>query len=101
MDAGPVPPRGSGPVLFPRRTLVVAGIVGLLFIAGGFVATYLIQRFVTFPRPPPSAWNPGALQANAATDDATDLWPDIATDGEGTWMVAWSSGGRLPRHATR
>lgn len=35
---------------------------------------------------------PGALQANAATDDATDLWPDIATDGEGTWMVAWSSG---------
>ena len=64
MDAGPVPPRGSGPVLFPRRTLVVAGIVGFLFIAGGFVATYLIQRFVTFPRPPPSAWNPGALQAN-------------------------------------
>ena len=35
-DAGPVPPRGSGPVLFRRPALVVASILAFLFIAGGF-----------------------------------------------------------------
>jgi pimeloyl-ACP methyl ester carboxylesterase len=82
-DAGPVPPRGSGPVLFPRRTLVVAGAIGLLFIAGGFVATYLIQRYVTFPRPPETAWNPGALEANGGER----LWLEADGDRVEAWFL--------------
>jgi dienelactone hydrolase len=80
-EAGPVPPRGSGPALFPRRTLLVAGIAGFLFIAGGFVATYAIQRFVTFPRPPSSAWNPAALAANGGER----IW----LEAEGKRVEAW------------
>jgi pimeloyl-ACP methyl ester carboxylesterase len=82
-DAGPVPPRGSGLVLFQRRTLLVAGVVGVLFIAGGFVATYLIQRFVTFPRPPVTAWNPGALQANGGEQ----LWLDAGGERVEAWYL--------------
>jgi pimeloyl-ACP methyl ester carboxylesterase len=82
-DAGPVPPRGSGPVLFPRRTLIVAGAIGLVFIAGGFVATYLIQRFVTFPRPPATAWSPAAREANGGEQ----LWLDAAGDRVEAWYL--------------
>lgn len=92
-EAGPVPPRGSGPVLFPRRTLLIAGIVGALFIAGGFVATYLIQRFVTFPRPPATAWNPGALQANGGEQ----RWLDVAGERVEAWYLPPTAAtGRAP-----
>jgi len=53
----------------------------LLFIAGGFAATYLIQRYVTFPRPPASAWNPEARQANGGEQ----LW----LDADGKRVEAW------------
>jgi hypothetical protein len=55
--------------------------VGFLIIAGGFVATYLIQRFVTFPRPPAAAWNPSALAANGGER----LW----LDADGKRVEAW------------
>lgn len=52
-----------------------------MFIAGGFVATYLIQRFVTFPHPPASAWNPAALEANGGER----IW----LDADGERVEAW------------
>jgi fermentation-respiration switch protein FrsA (DUF1100 family) len=82
-DAGPVPPRGSGPALFRRPAVIVASVLAFLFIAGGFVATYLIQRFVTFPNPPSSAWNPGARAANGGEQ----LWLDVDGDRVEAWYL--------------
>ncbi len=37
-------------------------------------------------------WSPArALAANARTDTGDDLSPTIATDGDGVWVVAWST----------
>lgn len=37
-------------------------------------------------------WGPKALlKTNYATDDADDVYPTIATDGQGRWMVVWRS----------
>jgi pimeloyl-ACP methyl ester carboxylesterase len=103
-DAGPVPPRGSGPVLFRRRALVVASLLAFLFVAGGFVATYLIQRFVTFPIPPSTAWDPGALAANGGEqvwldvdDDRVEAWylPPRATSGPSPLLIYAHGNGEL------
>ena len=34
---------------------------------------------------------PAALMAYAQTDNSFDVFPGVATDGEGTWLVVWSS----------
>jgi pimeloyl-ACP methyl ester carboxylesterase len=54
----------------------VAGVVVFVIVAGGFIATWAIQRFVTFPSPPRNASNPGALAANAGEQ----VW--LAADGD-------------------
>src|SRR3954465_13505472 len=61
-SAGPDPPRGPGPAFF-RRRLIVAGVVVFAVVAGGFIATWAVQRFVTFPSPPRGSANP-AMRAS-------------------------------------
>jgi hypothetical protein len=39
------------------------------------------------------SWSPAApLQSNAWTDDASDAYPEVATDGAGRWVVVWELG---------
>jgi fermentation-respiration switch protein FrsA (DUF1100 family) len=80
-EPGPVPPSGSGPAFFRNRGTRVALTVCGLFIAGGLFSTWAIQRFVTFPRPPDTAWNPAARVANGgeevwltADDERVEAW---------------------------
>jgi hypothetical protein len=34
---------------------------------------------------------PAALNTNAATDSRSDFWPEVTTDGGGSWVAAWCS----------
>jgi Neuraminidase (sialidase) len=34
---------------------------------------------------------PAALNANAASDDGEDRWPQVTTDGQGAWVAVWIS----------
>src|SRR5688572_14516671 len=90
-EPGPVPPRGPGPAFFRERGARIALVVCALFIAGGFVATWAIQRFVTFPRPPETAWNPAARTAAGGEQ----IW----LDAEGERVEAWFLPGRASRPA--
>jgi fermentation-respiration switch protein FrsA (DUF1100 family) len=78
---GPEPPRGSGPVFFRRRNVIVAVVVLALFVIGPLIATWAIQRYVTFPRPPDNAWNPEARTDNGGEQ----LW----LDADGARVEAW------------
>jgi fermentation-respiration switch protein FrsA (DUF1100 family) len=80
-DAGPEPRRGSGPAFFRRRNIVVAAVVLAVFVVGPLIATWAIQRYVTFPRPPDSAWNPGALEEHSGEQ----VWLDAG----GARVEAW------------
>lgn len=67
-------------------------------IAGGFIATWGIQRYVTFPNPPRGAANPAALTAAAGEQ----LWLDAAGDRVEAWLLparASSSPGPLVIYA--
>lgn len=79
-SAGPDPPSGPGPAFF-RRRLIVAGVVVGAVIAGGLVATWAVQRYVTFPSPPRGSANPAAL----GTAGGRQLWLDV----EGQRVEAW------------
>jgi fermentation-respiration switch protein FrsA (DUF1100 family) len=61
-DTGPDPRRGPGPSFLHRR-LIVAGVVVFAVVAGGLIATWAVQRFVTFPSPPSGAANPAARES--------------------------------------
>jgi fermentation-respiration switch protein FrsA (DUF1100 family) len=61
-SAGPDPPRGPGPVFF-RRRLIIGGVLFLVFVVGPLISTWAIQRYVTFPTPPPGASNPAARES--------------------------------------
>ncbi len=39
----------------------------------------------------PSITDPAPLNANAGSDGADDLWPDVATDGQGVCVAVWQS----------
>jgi hypothetical protein len=42
------------------------------------------------------SWSPAApLNSNAATDSGVDAFPDLATDGTGQWVAAWTSADSL------
>jgi len=79
-SAGPDPPSGPGPA-FLRRRLIVAGVVVCAVLAGGLVATWAVQRYVTFPSPPRGAANPAALGAAGGRQ----LWLDV----DGQRVEAW------------
>jgi fermentation-respiration switch protein FrsA (DUF1100 family) len=81
MTAGPEPQRGSGPAFFRRRNVIVAAVVLALFVIGPLIATWAIQRYVTFPRPPEGAWNPQARADNGGQQ----LWLDAG----GARVEAW------------
>jgi fermentation-respiration switch protein FrsA (DUF1100 family) len=79
--AGPDPRRGPGPVFF-RRPLVIASGVLLVVITGGtLAATWLIQRFATFPPAPRGAEREAAL----AEAGGERVWLDAA----GARVEAW------------
>jgi pimeloyl-ACP methyl ester carboxylesterase len=59
----------------------VAGVIVFVIVAGGFIATWAIQRFVTFPSPPGNASNPAALAANGGER----VW----LDADGHRVEAW------------
>jgi fermentation-respiration switch protein FrsA (DUF1100 family) len=80
-NAGPDPQAGSGPAFFRRRKVVAAGVVLALLVIGPLIATWAIQRYVTFPRPPQSAWNPGARAENGGEQ----VW----LDADGARVEAW------------
>jgi uncharacterized protein len=80
MSAGPDPPRGPGPAFF-RRRLIVAGVVVCAVIGGGLIATWAVQRYVTFPDPPAGAANPAALAAAGGRQ----VWLDV----DGARVEAW------------
>jgi pimeloyl-ACP methyl ester carboxylesterase len=88
-DTGPDPPRGPGPSFVRWR--IVAGVVIVGFVAGGLIATWAVQRFVTFPRPPASAWNPDARRAAGGEQ----VWLDARGDRVEAWLLPARS------HATR
>jgi len=81
-DTGPDPRRGPGPH-FLRRRLIVAGVVVCAIVAGGLIATWSVQRFVTFPRPPDSAWNPAAR----GVAGGEQLWLDADGDRVEAWLL--------------
>ena len=72
-SAGPDPPRGPGPAFF-RRRLIVAGVVVFVIVMGGLIATWAVQRYVTFPQPPASAWNPAARAADRALRSSSNYY---------------------------
>jgi hypothetical protein len=39
--------------------------------------------------------SPAPLNANAAIDAGDDYWPQLTTDGQGTWIATWYSGDSL------
>lgn len=82
MTTGPDPPRGPGPSFLQRR-LIVAGVVVFLVVAGGVIATYAIQRYVTFPRPPASAVDPAAREAAGGQL----VWLDADGDRVESWLL--------------
>ena len=83
---GPDPPSGPGPAFF-RRRLIVAGVVVFAIVAGGLIATWAVQRFVTFPRPPASAWNAAARAAAGGEQ----VWLDVDGDRVEAWLLPAST----------
>jgi len=81
-SAGPDPPRGPGPAFF-RRRLIVAGVVVFVIVMGGLIATWAVQRYVTFPQPPASAWNPAARAAAGGEQ----VWLDVDGDRVESWLL--------------
>lgn len=65
----------------------MAGVAVFVVVAGGFIATWGIQRYVTFPNPPRGSANPAALTAAAGEQ----VWLDAAGDRVEAWL--------LPAHA--
>lgn len=79
-SAAPDPPRGPGPAFF-RRRLIVAGVVVFAVIVGAFIATWAVQRYVTFPNPPRGSANPAILAAVGGRE----VW----LDADGARVEAW------------
>jgi uncharacterized protein len=63
--------------------LVGAGLAAVLIAAGSYAATQLIQIFATFPSPPESAWDPGAVDAARGER----LWLDVDGDRVEAWYL--------------
>jgi fermentation-respiration switch protein FrsA (DUF1100 family) len=82
-DPGPVPPSGSGPVFWRRRAVVAGALVLVLFVGGGYAATQLIQIFATFPAPPSSSANAGAVDAAGGER----IWLDVDGDRVEAWYL--------------
>jgi hypothetical protein len=85
--AGPDPRRGPGPAFFRRPALVASGVVVFVAVAGTFAATWLVQRFVTFP-PPKGLRNPDIV----IEQRGERLWLDVGGDRVEAWYLP-------PRHA--
>jgi uncharacterized protein len=66
-----------------RRRLIAAGVVVSVFVAGGFIATWAVQRYVTFPAPPAGAANPAAL----AAENGEQVWLDADGDRVEAWLL--------------
>ncbi len=83
IEAGPDPRRGSGPAFFRRRRVVVAGVLLAVFVVGPAIATWAIQRFVTFPYPRHDDFNPAARVENGGEL----VWLDVDGDRVEAWYL--------------
>jgi fermentation-respiration switch protein FrsA (DUF1100 family) len=81
-SAGPATPRGPGPA-FLRRPRNGGGVVVFAIVMGGLIATWAVQRYVTFPRPPGTAWNPAARAAAGGEL----VWLDVDGDRVESWLL--------------
>jgi pimeloyl-ACP methyl ester carboxylesterase len=61
----------------------VAGVVVFAIVAGGFIATWAVQRYVTFPSPPGNASNPAALAAAGGEQ----VWLEADGDRVEAWLL--------------
>ena len=89
---GPVPRRGPGPFFFSRQRMLTIFLViaGLLLL--NFVAMYFLQPTFTFPRPPPAAARPQALQE--ARGEA--LWSEVDGQRVEAWLLPAAVAGPAP-----
>ncbi len=82
-DAGPDPPRGPGPAFFRRHPWLSAiGVAAAVGLAVSGAATYLIQRYATFP-PPKGISDPGIVDAQ----QGERLWLDVGGDRVEAWFL--------------
>jgi fermentation-respiration switch protein FrsA (DUF1100 family) len=88
-SAGPDPPRGPGAAVF-RRRLIVAVVLFLVIVVGPLISTWAIQRYVTFPTPPPGASDPGARESAGGRL----VWLDVDGDRVEAWLLPGSRGPR-------
>lgn len=88
-SAGPDPPRGPGPAFF-RRRLIVAGVVVFAILAGGLLATWAVQRYVTFPNPPANSANPAARAAVGGRL----VWLNAGGDRVESWLLPTAGAAR-------
>ncbi len=61
----------------------MAGVLVFILVAGGFIATWAVQRYVTFPTPPRNAANPAALGAA----NGEQIWLDADGDRVEAWLL--------------
>jgi len=80
-EAGPVPPRGSGPRFFGRRALLVSAVAIVVISIGAVWAVTALQKFVTFPRAHHSLQQPAARLAAGGEE----IWFEI----DGARVEAW------------
>lgn len=91
-DTGPDPRRGPGPFFFSRQRMLTIFLVIAGFLLLNFAAMYFLQPTFTFPRPPPAAARPQALQE--ARGEA--LWSEVDGQRVEAWLLPGDAAGAAP-----
>jgi fermentation-respiration switch protein FrsA (DUF1100 family) len=91
-DDGPFPQMRQGPSFFRGRGWWIAAVVLTLFAAGGVIATLLVQRYITFPNPPPTAFQP----ESRARAHGEQIWLDVDGDRVEAWFLPAATSAPAP-----